>query len=98
MRIADAFSLDPAARTSGGFTSLEPELKDNSIKAVESNLPEEFSAFLEAVYAAYYSDEQVKQLIEQYSSENEEDSPPLQFDESVLERVRTLRPLWRAVE
>ena len=91
----DALSLDPGARAAGGFLALEGAAQDEAIRAVESALPDPFGAFLEMVYAAYYSDRRVHERVGWPPGGDMCQEP---FADSALDHVRGREPFWRRIE
>lgn len=94
--VAEAASLDPAARAAGGWPALEPDEQVQSLKTIETSLPDHFNGFVELVYAAYYSDSRVHARIGWQAgapTESRWDLPP--WDPSVLETARQRQPFWR---
>ncbi len=97
--VLDAFALDPSARVAGGFRALDGETQDNAIRVIENSLPAQFSVLLEIVYLAYYSSPDVHQRIGWAGRPPQPEGfelPP--FDESILEKVRKRKPLWRKTD
>ena len=72
------------------------------LTALESAQPEAFEAVLKACYAAYYTDPEIRRILEEKTGY--EARPPQPegyqlppFDESLLEPVRARGPIWRKV-
>lgn len=94
--VAEAVSLDPTARAAGGWTALDVDEQVASLKVIEDSLPAHFSNFVEAVYAAYYSDSRVHERIGWRSGAPQPSGwelPP--WDPAVLETARKREPFWR---
>ncbi len=97
--VLGALSTDPLSRATGGFRALSPDDRDNAIRVIERNIPEDFGTFLEVVYLAYYSQAAVHERIGWVGRPPQPegfDMPP--FDESILETVRKREPFWRKVD
>ena len=94
--VMDAVSLDPRARSAGGWMALDADEQAAALTEIETNLPEHFGNLVKLVYATYYSDERVHRRIGWRSGAPQPSGwqmPP--FDESVMETARKRAPFWR---
>lgn len=96
MRVMDAFSLDPTAHASGGFSSLPEDEQDTAITEVEEAMPGAFGTFLELVYVVYYSEPSVHERIGWPGGPVQPKGFALaQFDEAILEKAKAREEFWR---
>lgn len=99
---ADSYLATVLAGLPDDFTALSADRQTACLAALESDQPDAFEAVLKACYAAYYTDPQIRQILEEktgYEARPPQpegyELPP--FDESLLEPVRARGPIWRKV-
>ena len=82
------------------FCSTSRAVQTKRLSNVESSLPESFESLLVATYNMYYTDPDIRQIIERLTGYEARPPQPLgyemePFDESLLDTVRKRKPLWR---
>ena len=98
LTVLDAMSLDIASRIEGGFAALDEERQIAALATVESDLPVQFSEFVELVYETYYTDSRVYERIGWAGRPPQPEGFELEpWDPSILENVRKREPFWREV-
>ena len=98
LTVLDAMSLDIASRIEGGFAALDEERQIAAITTVESDLPIQFSEFVELVYETYYTDSRVYERIGWAGRPPQPEGFDLEpWDPAILEKVRKREPFWREV-
>lgn len=91
-------STQAAANThhSKPFSNLVDSAKKSSLKMVEDQDPELFSAFVRLAYSGYYTNSAViKRLGPTARKPQPEGFPISPFDPTIVENVRNLRPRYR---
>lgn len=71
MRVVEALSLDMMAHAVGGFAALTVEEQIQSLRAIETSLPEEFDVVLQATRDTYYDNPNTPDRPKDFESENE---------------------------
>jgi|TARA_B110000263_G_scaffold122836_1_gene106780 hypothetical protein len=98
LTVLDAMSLDIASRIEGGFAALDEERQIAAIASVESDLPIQFSEFVELVYETYYTDSRVYEHIGWADRPPQPEGFDLEpWDPTILEKTRNREPFWRKV-
>lgn len=84
------------------FSSLPAERQTALLKTIEASRTEAFEALVKACYASYYTDPEIRRILE--NKTGYEARPPQPqgyqmppFDESLLEPVIARGPIWRKV-
>ncbi len=72
------------------------------LREIEITRPGAFEQVVKAAYSAYYTDPAVRDVIARLTGYENRPPQPLgyqlpEFDESLLERVRSRGPIWRPV-
>jgi hypothetical protein len=84
------------------FEAATPDVQTATLTALEGRLPSAFSALLQAVYAAYYTDKRVRGAIEVKTGFPARAPQPLghsvlkPFDERLVDFQRGRPALWRS--
>jgi len=98
LTVLDAMSLDIASRVEGGFAALDEERQIAALATVESDLPVQFSEFVELVYETYYTDSRVYEHIGWAGRPPQPEGFDLEpWDPSILDNIRKREPFWRGV-
>lgn len=98
LTVLDAMSLDIASRIEGGYAALDEERQIVALATVESDLPVQFSEFVELVYETYYTDSRVYERIGWAGRPPQPEGFDLEpWDPSILETIRKREPFWREV-
>ncbi len=84
------------------FPALSKDEQINSLKIMEVANPDAFETILKACYSAYYTDPEIRRILEQKTGYEARPPQPLgyemlPFDESLLEPVRARGQIWRKV-
>ena len=84
------------------FLALSKDEQINSLKTMELANPDTFETILKACYSAYYTDPEIRRILEQKTGYEARPPQPLgyemlPFDESLLEPVRARGQIWRKV-
>lgn len=99
LSILDAMTLDIASRVEGGFAALDEERQIASLKTIESNLPVQFSEFVELVYETYYTDSRVHDRIGWVGRPPQPEGFDIgSWDPEILETAQKREPFWRKVD
>ena len=99
LTILDAMTLDIANRVEGGFAALDEDRQISSLKTIESDLPTQFSEFIELVYEIYYTDSRVHEHIGWVGRPPQPEGFDIgSWDPAILENARKREPFWRKVE
>lgn len=85
-----------------GFADTSQETRETLLRDIEAQEPAAFEQTVTAAYNAYYTDPDIRDIIERLTGyENRPpqpkgyDLPP--FDESLLDQVKARGPIWRRV-
>ena len=84
------------------FPALSKDEQINSLKIMEVANPDAVETILKACYSAYYTDPEIRRILELKTGYEARPPQPLgydmlPFDESLLEPVRARGPIWRKV-
>ena len=84
------------------FPALSTEKQIEILKTIELSNPDSFETILKACYSAYYTDPEIRRILELKTGYEARPPQPLgydmlPFDESLLEPVRARGPIWRKV-
>ena len=84
------------------FPTLSTEEQIEILKTIELSNPDSFETILKACYSAYYTDPEIRRILELKTGYEARPPQPLgydmlPFDESLLEPVRARGPIWRKV-
>ena len=89
-------------RLQDGFPAFSADKREAHLAELEKREPRMFAVALSAAYNAYYTDPEIRDIIERICGY--ENRPPQPqgyelppFDESLLDRVKARGPLWREV-
>lgn len=82
------------------FASLPQEAREEVLRGIEAQHPQAFAAILTAAYSAYYTDPDIRDVIERRTGYPNRPPQPEgyalePFDESLLDQVRARGPIWR---
>lgn len=84
------------------FPALSTEEQIEILKTIELSNSDSFETILKACYSAYYTDPEIRRILELKTGYEARPPQPLgydmlPFDESLLEPVRARGPIWRKV-
>ena len=84
------------------FPALSTEEQIEILKTIELSNPDCFETILKACYSAYYTDPEIRRILELKTGYEARPPQPLgynmlPFDERLLEPVRARGPVWRKV-
>lgn len=82
------------------FCNIDCTLQAERLSNVEASKPEAFETLLVATYNMYYTDPEIRQIIERLTGYEARPPQPLgyemePFDEKLLDTVRKRKPFWR---
>ncbi|MDJ1018066.1 MAG: hypothetical protein QNJ35_16265 [Paracoccaceae bacterium] len=85
-----------------GFNDLPEDAREAALREIETDEPAIFGSVVSFAYNAYYTDPEVRDVIERVCGYENRPPQPLgyelpPFDESLLDQVKARGPIWRAV-
>lgn len=89
-------------RLPNGFPAFTPDEREAHLAELEASEPRMFAVALSAAYNAYYTDPDIRDIVERVCGYECRPPQPLgydltPFDESLLDKVKARGPLWREV-